>query len=58
MVRAFDATQFAISAEQKNRLDRFKADHKEQILKHCKKTRRLVSNDNVIQYLLDTTTKK
>lgn len=53
MVRGLDTMQFSIKAETKNRLDRYKAKNKEEILQRAKKKRRLVSNDDAIKHLLD-----
>ena len=46
-------TQFGIAADVKDRLDKYKARHKNDILKKYKRKKRLVTNTHVIQYLLD-----
>jgi hypothetical protein len=46
-------TQFSIKLATKNRFDRYKADNKEVILAVFRKKRKLVTNDDVIKYLLD-----
>lgn len=46
-------TQFGIDVEVKDRLDSFKAKHKNDILKKYNRKKRLVTNTHVIQYLLD-----
>lgn len=45
-------TQFSIRADTKDELDAYKAEKKNQILQAFKKKRRLVTNDDVIRYLL------
>jgi hypothetical protein len=49
-------TQFGIDVGTKDRLDKFKAEHKQTIIEHRKKKKRLVTNTDVIEFLLDTTT--
>jgi len=51
-MRSVDATQFSIPIRVKNTLDRYKAENKEKILKTLKKTKRLVTNGDAIEYLL------
>lgn len=46
-------TQFGIDVDVKDRLDSFKAKHKNAILKKYNRKKRLVTNTHVIQYLLD-----
>ena len=52
-MRSKDATQFSIGIDTKNRLDKYKANHKEAILAKYKKQKRFVTNTDVINYLLD-----
>lgn len=52
-MRSADSTQFSIDVETKNRLDRFKANHKARIIEQYKLSRRLVTNDDAIRCLLD-----
>lgn len=51
-MRSVDATQFSIPIRVKNTLDRYKAENKEKILKTLKKSKRLVTNGDAIEYLL------
>ena len=53
-----DATQFSISIDTKNRLDRFKAMRKEDILTRYRRKKRLVTNSLAIDFLLDEVEKK
>jgi hypothetical protein len=46
------STQFGISVRTKDALDKFKAQNKDVILAKLKKKRRLVTNGDVIDYLL------
>jgi len=48
-----DYTQFGIDAGVKDRLDSYKAKHKNIILKKYDRKKRMVTNTLVIQYLLD-----
>ena len=52
-MRDESATQFSVDIDTKNRLDRFKAENKEQILARYRARRRMVTNDLAISYLLD-----
>lgn len=54
MGREEGATQLSISIKAKNRLDVFKAENKEIIIAKYKKNRRMVTNTDAIEYLLDT----
>lgn len=47
-----EAVQLAIKERTKNRLDKMKVQHKEEILKALKKKRRFVSNSDVIDWML------
>jgi len=58
MVRSEDSTQFGITIGVKDRLDRYKAQHKDAIITKYKKKRRLVTNSDVILYLLDLVGKR
>lgn len=53
MAMANKATQFSVETDTKNRLDRFKAQHKEDILQKYDKKKRFVTNTDAIKYLLD-----
>lgn len=46
-------TQIGITVSTKDRLDLFKAQQKEKILKHGKRTKQFVTNSLALQYLLD-----
>ena len=46
-------TQFSIETKVKNRLDRYKAERKEDIIDHYGLKRRHISNTKAIEYLLD-----
>lgn len=46
-------TQFSVAIKAKNRLDRYKAERKEEIISALKLKRRLVTNSHAIEYLLD-----
>jgi hypothetical protein len=52
-MRSEDATQFSISIKTKSKLDMIRVINKDAIIKKYKKTRRLVSNDEVIRFLID-----
>jgi hypothetical protein len=52
-MRGPDETQFSIKFGVKRQLDAFKVSHADQILRACNKKRRLVSNSDAIQYLLE-----
>jgi hypothetical protein len=52
-MRSVDSTQFSIAIGTKNRLDMVRATEKERILKLFKRSRRYVTNDDVITFLLD-----
>lgn len=45
-------TQFGIDVEVKDQLDKFKGERKEEILQWCGRSRRHVSNTDVVAYLL------
>ena len=47
-----EATQCVLKISTKNELDIFKSMHKDKILKKVKKTKRFVTNDDAIRYLL------
>ena len=53
-----EMTQFSIQTTTKDELDRYKAQMKLDILKAFKKKRRIVTNDDVIKYLLINEKKK
>jgi len=53
MVRSEASTQFGITVQVKDRLDKYKAQHKDEIITKYKKKRRLVTNSDVITFLLD-----
>ena len=57
-MRSPTAAQFSIDSKTKDRLDRYKAEHKETIIRKLGLKRRLVTNAHVISYLLDLTQKK
>lgn len=46
-------TQFSIKMKTKNRLDEYKALCKEDIIQYFAKEKRLVTNDDAINYVLD-----
>jgi hypothetical protein len=46
-------TQFGIAVDVKDRLDKYKARHKNEILKKYKRKKRMVTNTLAIQHLLD-----
>jgi hypothetical protein len=52
-MRSEASTQFGITVSSKDRLDRFKADFKDDIIKKYRLRRRLVTNSHAIIYLLD-----
>ena len=52
-MRSPNAAQFSIDAKTKDRLDRYKAENKDTIIKKLGLRRRLVTNTHVIDYLLD-----
>jgi hypothetical protein len=52
-MRSVESTQFSVDISVKDRLDRYKAENKEEIIARLKARRRLVTNSMVIQYLLD-----
>jgi len=52
-MRSEESTQFSVDIVVKDRLDRYKAENKEEILAKLKARRRLVTNSMVIKYLLD-----
>lgn len=52
-MRSEASTQFGMSIRVKDRLDTFKAQHKNAILKAYGLERRLVTNTAVIEFLLD-----
>lgn len=52
LMREKESTQLNVSVQTKNRLDLYKAQHKETILKRLKKRRLMVTNNDVISYLL------
>ena len=54
-MRAKDSTQLSIRVETKERLDQYRIANKNKILLKLRKKRRLVSNDEVIAYLLGLT---
>lgn len=58
MVRKNASTQFGIDVVVKDRLDRYKAAKKDEIIQRYKLQRRLVTNSHAIQYLLDNIEKK
>ena len=51
-MRKEKSTQFGITVTAKDKLDRYRAQHKEQILRYLKKTRQQVTNAEVIEYLV------
>jgi hypothetical protein len=51
-------TQFSIAIDVKNSLDKFKANHKERILKDLRKSRRLVTNSDAVRFLLSNQKKQ
>jgi len=51
-------TQFSIRASTKDELDRYKVKFKEDILKLRARTKRFVSNDDVIVFLIEHSKKK
>lgn len=53
-----EMTQFSIRVDTKDELDAYKANKKTAILKLFKKKRRMVTNDDVIKYLLVNEKKK
>lgn len=48
-----DYLQFGVNRETKDRLDKFKAEQKKEIIESRKKKRHFVTNTDVIEYLLD-----
>jgi len=52
-MRSTDATQFSITIGTKNRLDKFKAEYKEEILEKYALKKRMITNDKAIECLLD-----
>lgn len=51
-MRENESTQLNVGVKTKNGLDLYKAQNKEIILRHLKKKRLMVTNDDVIAYLL------
>lgn len=51
-MREKESTQLNVRVQTKNRLDLYKAQNKEVIIRHQKKKRLMVTNDDVIAYLL------
>jgi len=47
-----ESTQLNVGVQTKNRLDLYKAQNKSIIIRHLKKKRLMVTNDDVIAYLL------
>jgi len=58
MTRSSSAIQFSIEIETKDKLDRYKMDNKDDILKRMRAQRRMVTNDMVISYLLEQSVQK
>jgi hypothetical protein len=52
LMRVKESTQLNVGVQTKNRLDLYKAQHKETILKRLKKKRLMVTNDDAISFLL------
>lgn len=52
-MRGANSTQFSIEIGTKNRLDRYKMQHKEEILVKLKAKKRYVTNNMAIIFLLD-----
>ncbi len=51
-MRDTESTQLNIGVKTKNSLDLYKAQNKEIIIRHFKKKRRMVTNNDVISFLL------
>jgi hypothetical protein len=51
-MRSSTATQFSVEIETKDSLDRYKVEHKEEILAFAKSRKRYVTNTMAIGYLL------
>ena len=58
MARSSTATQFSVEIDTKNKLDRFKVDHREKILAFAQARKRYVTNTMAISYLLELSKKR
>ena len=53
-----EKTQFSIRTDTKDELDKYKVKYKEEILAMRERTKRFVTNDDVITFLLKNSKKK
>ena len=58
MARSSTATQISVEIDTKNKLYRFKVDHREKILAFAQARKRYVTNTMAISYLLELSKKR